>query len=56
MLVEIARSLPAQGPAAALFAGAEYLALLWVFWIAPLFGGVVGGLLARYLLDERSER
>ncbi len=41
---------PARSTAAALFAGAEFLAQLWIFWLAPLVGACIGGLTARYLL------
>jgi len=42
---------PARSTAAALFAGVEYIGVLWIFWIAPITGACIGGLLARYLYD-----
>lgn len=45
---------PARSTAVALFAGGEWLQQLWVFWAAPLAGGVLGGLLYRGLLAERA--
>ena len=27
-------------------------AQLWLFWLAPLIGGIIGGLIYRHLLDE----
>ena len=39
---------PARSTGPALFAGAEALAQLWVFWLAPLAGGLVAG--ATYVL------
>ena len=43
---------PARSTAAALFGGPGSLAQLWIFWIAPLTGAMLGGLLARYLFSE----
>ncbi|MBH2928746.1 aquaporin Z [Serratia ureilytica] len=40
---------PARSTAVALFAGGEYLGQLWAFWLAPLAGGVLGGMLGRVL-------
>jgi aquaporin Z len=48
---------PARSLAPALFVGGWALAQLWVFIIFPTIGGVVGGLLYRYLLETpASER
>ncbi|MGY4641084.1 MULTISPECIES: aquaporin Z [unclassified Pseudomonas] len=44
---------PARSTGPALFAGGEYIAQLWLFWLAPMVGGVLGALSAR-ALDERS--
>jgi aquaporin Z len=30
----------------------EPLAQLWLFWVAPILGGVLGGLLGRCLIDN----
>jgi len=43
---------PARSLATAVFGGATALSQLWVFWIAPILGGVLGGLLARWVQDE----
>lgn len=40
---------PARSTGAAVFAGVEYLAQLWLFWLAPIVGGVFGALAARGL-------
>ena len=40
---------PARSTGPALFAGGEYLAQLWLFWLAPMVGGVMGALAARSL-------
>src|SRR5579871_3828687 len=43
---------PARSTGPALFVGSWALAQLWMFWIAPLIGGVLGGVLYRWLSDE----
>ena len=40
---------PARSTGQALFAGGEYLAQLWLFWVAPLLGAIVAGWVARWL-------
>jgi aquaporin Z len=39
---------PARSTATALFADRWALQQLWMFWVAPLVGGAIGGLLDRY--------
>lgn len=46
---------PARSTGPALFAGGEYLAQLWLFWLAPMVGGVMGALAARSL-GERDNK
>ncbi|WP_411380692.1 aquaporin Z [Pseudomonas sp. MPB26] len=43
---------PARSTGPAVFAGAEYLSQLWVFWMAPIVGGVLGALAARTLGEK----
>lgn len=38
---------PARSTGTALFAGTDYLMQLWLFWLAPLAGGIVGAWVAR---------
>lgn len=41
---------PARSTGPALFAGGAYLSQLWLFWVAPIVGGALGGLVHRALL------
>ncbi len=43
---------PARSMASAVYAGGEALSQVWVFWVAPILGGVLGGLLGRWLLED----
>jgi aquaporin Z len=43
---------PARSTGPALFAGGWALGQLWLFWVAPLVGGAIGGALYRWLSDE----
>ena len=43
---------PARSTGPALFVGGWALAQLWLFWVAPLIGGAVGGLLYRWLSEN----
>jgi len=43
---------PARSLGSAVFGGATALSQLWVFWVAPILGGVIGGSLARWLQEE----
>ncbi|MGA9701920.1 aquaporin Z [Pseudomonas sp.] len=45
---------PARSTGPALLAGGEYIAQLWLFWVAPIVGGVLGALVARGLGDRSS--
>lgn len=44
---------PARSTAVAIFQGTWALQQLWVFWLVPLIGGVVGGLIYRVLLEDK---
>lgn len=43
---------PARSTATAIFGGAEALNSLWLFWVAPIVGGIVGGLIGKWLHAE----
>jgi aquaporin Z len=43
---------PARSTGPALFVGGWALGQLWLFWIAPLIGGVLGGLVYRWLSES----
>jgi aquaporin Z len=43
---------PARSLASALFAGRDALEQVWLFWVAPILGGVIGGALARWVQEE----
>ena len=40
---------PARSTATAIFGGSAALSCLWLFWVAPIVGGVIGGVIARWL-------
>ncbi len=42
---------PARSTGPALFAGGEYIAQLWMFWLAPIIGAGAAGLVTRWLHD-----
>ena len=45
---------PARSTGPALFAGAWAIGQLWMFWVAPLIGGALGGIIFRALSPEPS--
>ncbi|MBD8907413.1 aquaporin Z [Methylorubrum zatmanii] len=42
---------PARSTGPALFAGGEYVAQLWMFWLAPIVGAIAAGAMARWLYE-----
>jgi len=46
---------PARSTGPALFAGGDYIVQLWLFWLAPIVGGVIGALLFRVVLGDRAD-
>lgn len=45
---------PARSTGVAVWAGAEHLAQLWLFWLAPIAGALLAGWVYRNLLEQRS--
>jgi len=43
---------PARSTSQALFAGGEFTSQLWLFWIAPIVGAIVAGLIHKALFDK----
>ncbi|MFC3815993.1 aquaporin Z [Lysobacter sp. GCM10012299] len=43
---------PARSTGVAVFAGATAIAQLWLFWVAPIIGGLLGGVIYRWLGDD----
>jgi aquaporin Z len=46
---------PARSTGPALFVGGWALQQLWVFWVAPLVGGAIGGVLYRWISADLEE-
>ncbi|WP_293648975.1 aquaporin Z [uncultured Pantoea sp.] len=44
---------PARSTAVALFQGTWALQQLWLFWLVPVVGGCIGGLIYRFLLQSK---
>lgn len=47
---------PARSTGPALFVGGWALAQLWLFWVAPIVGGVLGGLFYKTAFEETSDK
>ena len=43
---------PARSTGVALFAGGDYIAQLWLFWVMPIIGGALGGVVYKALFEE----
>lgn len=44
---------PARSTGPAIFVGGWALGQLWLFWVAPLAGGIIGGGVYRFLFEEK---
>ena len=44
---------PARSTGVAVFVGGWALSQLWLFWVAPIVGGVLGGLIYRIVGTEK---
>lgn len=42
---------PARSTGPALFAGTDYIAQLWLFWLAPIAGAIAAGVVGRWLYE-----
>ena len=45
---------PARSTGVAIFAETAALSQLWLFWLAPIVGGILGGVIYRILLSHKS--
>ena len=45
---------PARSTAVALFQGSWAIDQLWLFWVMPIIGAILGGLIYRFLLQEKT--
>ncbi len=46
---------PARSTSQALFAGGDYIPQLWLFWVAPILGAVIGGAIWKFFLEEGAD-
>lgn len=47
---------PARSTGVALFQGDWAVGQLWFFWLMPIIGGIIGGVMYRYLTSEEAAR
>jgi aquaporin Z len=45
---------PARSTGMAVYAGSWAIGQLWLFWVAPIVGAALAGLVSRYLYDEKA--
>jgi aquaporin Z len=43
---------PARSTGVAIFAGGWALSQLWLFWVAPIIGAVLGAMIYRFVGDD----
>lgn len=46
---------PARSLSQAVFVGGQAISQLWLFWVAPILGAIVGGLIYKFLLQRTDE-
>lgn len=44
---------PARSTAVAIFAGADAMGQLWLFWVAPIVGAILAGLVYRFIAPNQ---
>lgn len=47
---------PARSTATAIFGGGIALQSLWLFWVAPIVGGIIGGVVGKWLHEEPNSK
>jgi aquaporin Z len=47
---------PARSTATAIFGGWPAINALWLFWVAPVLGGIIGGYVCRWMQNEMPKR
>ena len=45
---------PARSTGPALFAGGAYIGQLWLFWVAPIVGALIAGVLTRWMYEHEA--
>lgn len=46
---------PARSTSQALFAGSEAMGQLWLFWVAPIVGAILAGLVYKFMSPEKEQ-
>jgi len=46
---------PARSTAVAIFAGADAMGQLWLFWVAPIVGAVLAGIVYKYMAPQKED-
>jgi aquaporin Z len=46
---------PARSTSQAIFAGSDQIGQLWLFWVAPIIGAVIGAAIYRYVLSDTDD-
>jgi len=46
---------PARSTSQAIFAGGDYVGQLWLFWLAPIVGAIIAGLVYKAMSPEKAE-
>jgi aquaporin Z len=44
---------PARSTGVALFAGGQWIAQLWLFWVAPIIGAMIGAVIYKFIGSEK---